>query len=75
MLWFESSNELSILSFSIRIFSDESNLRKRRLVSGLAETGVIGTSISTLSFDRGNVDYKISYDLRVTNMETHGTRQ
>jgi hypothetical protein len=38
--------------------SDESILRKGRLVSCFAETSVIGTSISTLSFDRGNVNYK-----------------
>jgi hypothetical protein len=60
MLWFESSKELSILSFSIRIFCKESNLRKGRLVSGFTETGVIGTGISTLSLDGRNVDWRVS---------------
>jgi len=60
MLWFESSNELSILYISVNHLEACSwDLREGRLVAGFSETGVIGTSVSTLSLDRGDVNYSV----------------
>ena len=41
------------------------DLRKGRLVAGFTETGMIGTSISTLGLDCGDIDYSVSHDLYV----------
>ena len=51
------------------------DLRKGRLVAGFTETGVVGTSVSTLSLDSGNVNYRVSSRCLTNYGTTYGTRR